>query len=166
LLIQRGTRAKTMKNDPIKIVTKNRKASHNYFFEETVQAGLVLMGSEIKSIRAGHITLGDGYVKEVNGELWLYNVHINLYEMGASYGHKDPLRPRKLLLHRKEIARLIDQMRQSQYTLIPTMVFLQKGRAKVEVAVAKGKKEYDKRETISKRDAQRQIERALKGRDD
>jgi len=122
-----------------------------------------LSGSEIKSIRANRISLGEGYVEERNGELWLMNVHIAPYERASIFGHTDPLRPRKLLLHRREINRISDQIQQKGFTAVPTAVYLERGRAKVEIALAKGKRLYDKRETIAKRESQRQIQRTLKG---
>jgi SsrA-binding protein len=145
-----------------KIITRNRKASHEYFLEETFDAGLVLVGSEIKSIRLNQININDGFVQERDGELWLLNTHIAVYSHGGAYGHKDPIRPRKLLLHKKEIARIISRSHERGYTVIPTMVFLERGRAKVQIALAKGKKSYDKRDSIAERDAQREIRRALK----
>lgn len=147
----------------IKVITRNRQASHEYHLSDTYQAGLVLMGSEIKSIRENRINLKDGFVVDKGSELWLFNVHISPYEKAATFGHADPVRPRKLLLHRKEIAQIISKMRERGFTVVPTMVFLEKGRAKVEIAIAKGKKDYDKRADIAKRDADRQIRRALKG---
>lgn len=150
-----------------KIITRNRKAYHDYHILETLEAGIVLVGSEIKSIRANRTNLTDGFVQEIRGELWLMGIHISVYEQASVFGHKDPLRPRKLLLHKREIARIIDQIRQKGNTAIPTMLYLVNGRAKVEIALAKGKKLYDKRDAIGKRDAQRQIERVLKtGRED
>lgn len=146
----------------VKVITKNRKAQHDYHLERTFQAGLVLQGSEIKSIRANNITLGDGFVQEKNGELWLMGVHISPYEQSSNFGRHDPLRPRKLLLHKREIVQIISQSRERGYTIIPTMVYLERGRAKVEIALAKGKKLYDKRNTIAKRDSEREIRRALK----
>ncbi len=146
----------------IKLVTRNRKAQHDYHLERTFSAGIVLQGSEIKSIRSNNINLRDGFVQERDGELWLIGVHISPYEQGALFGHSDPVRPRKLLLHKREIAQIISQSRERGYTVIPTMVFLEHGRAKVEIALAKGKKEYDKRETIAKRDADREIRRVMK----
>jgi SsrA-binding protein len=146
----------------IKIIARNRKAQFDYHLERTYQAGIVLQGSEIKSIRANNINLRDGFVQERNGELWLIGVHITPYEQASLFGHHDPVRPRKLLLHKKEIAQIIDMSRERGYTIIPTMVFLQRGRAKVEIALAKGKKQYDKREAIAKRDSDREIRRALK----
>lgn len=146
----------------IKVITKNRRAWHDYFLEDTFQAGLVLMGSEIKSVRANRVSLQDGYVVEKAGELWLINVHIAVYEQASLFGHSDPLRPRKLLLHKREIAQIIRRMRERGYTAVPTMVYLQKGRAKVEIALARGKKLYDKREAIAKRDSERQIRQVMK----
>lgn len=146
----------------IKIIARNRKARHDYHLEQTYEAGIVLMGSEIKSIRANRISLGEGFVQERNGELWLMNVHINTYDEAGIFGHKEPLRPRKLLLHKKEIAQIITRSRERGYTVIPTMVYLSRGRAKIEIALARGKREYDKRDAISKRDADRQIRRTLK----
>jgi len=149
-------------NSDIKVVARNRKAQHDYHLERSYQAGIVLQGSEIKSIRANNINLRDGFVQERQGELWLIGVHISLYDQASMFGHHDPVRPRKLLLHKKEIAQIIDQSRERGYTIIPTMVFLQRGRAKVEIALAKGKKLYDKRDAIAKRDADREMRRAIK----
>ena len=146
----------------IKVISRNRKAHHDYHLERTFSAGIVLQGSEIKSIRSNNINLRDGFVQERDGELWLIGVHISPYEQGALFGHADPMRPRKLLLHKKEIAQIISQSRERGYTVIPTMVFLERGRAKVEIALAKGKKEYDKRDSIAKRDADREIRRVMK----
>ena len=148
--------------DGIKVITRNRKAQHDYHLERSYQAGLVLQGSEIKSIRANNVNLRDGFVQERNGELWLIGVHISPYEQASLFGNHDPVRPRKLLLHKKEIAQIIDQSRERGYTIIPTMLYLERGRAKVEIALAKGKKLYDKREAIAKRDSDREIRRALK----
>lgn len=147
-----------------KIVARNRKAQHEYFLHETFEAGIALTGSEIKSIRANKINLQEGYVQEQNGELWLMGVHISPYEQGGAYGHNDPVRPRKLLLHKREINRIIDRLRERGFTAVPTTVYLIRGLAKIEIALAKGKRLYDKRDTISKRDAEREIERALKDR--
>ncbi len=146
----------------IKIISRNRKAQHDYHLERVFNAGIVLQGSEIKSIRSNNINLRDGFVQERNGELWLIGVHISPYEQGLMFGHTDPMRPRKLLLHKKEIAQIISQSRERGYTVIPTMVFLERGKAKVEIALAKGKKEYDKRDAIAKRDSDREIRRAMK----
>jgi SsrA-binding protein len=148
----------------IKIISKNRKARHEYHISDTYEAGIVLMGSEIKSIRANQVNLRDGFVQERNGELWLMNVHISAYEQANRYGHNDPMRPRKLLLHKREIAQILTWIRENTYTAVPTMIYLKHGLAKVEIGLAKGKKLYDKRNAIAKRDADRQIQRALKDR--
>jgi len=147
-----------------KIIARNRRAYHDYFIEDTYDAGIVLMGSEIKSVRNSHISLQDGFVQERDGELWLMGVHIRPYEQAGVFGHDDPVRPRKLLLHKKEIAKIVRQLHERGYTAVPTQVFLQRGLAKVEVAMARGKRQYDKRATLAKKDADRQIKRALKER--
>lgn len=149
-----------------KVISRNRKASHDYHLEETYDAGLVLTGSEIKSIRANQINLGDGFVQEQGGELWLLGVHITPYKQASRFETIDAVRPRKLLLHKREIARIIDKLHERGYTMVPTTVYLERGRAKVEIALAKGKKLYDKRQAIAKKDAQREIQRALKDRYD
>jgi len=151
-------------NNGIKIITTNRKAQHNYHLDEKFEAGLVLMGSEIKSIRANRVNISDGYVQEREGELWLLGVHITPYEQGKMFGHDDPLRPRKLLLHKREIARIISRIRERGYTAVPTKLYLKNGRAKVEIALARGKKLFDKRHAMAKRDAERNIRRTLKER--
>ena len=148
----------------IKIIATNRKARRDYHLEGHQEAGLVLMGTEIKAIRAGRVNLSDGYVQPRDGELWLVNVHIAPYEAAGRYGH-DPVRPRKLLLHRREIDRLISRVTERGYTIVPVRLYLKSGRAKVEIALAKGKRKYDKRQTIAKRDAQRDIDRALREQD-
>ncbi len=148
----------------IKIIAKNRKASHEYFLLENFEAGLVLLGSEIKSIRAGHISIKEAYVKTDGYEAWLVNAHIAPYDPASIQNHA-PRRERKLLLNRKEIDRLWDNVRQKGLTIIPLKVYLKNGRAKIEIALAKGKRDYDKRQIIAKRDAQREIDRALKNRD-
>ncbi|MEP7287735.1 MAG: SsrA-binding protein SmpB [Chloroflexota bacterium] len=146
-----------------KVIASNRKAYHDYALEEPVEAGLVLMGSEIKSIRDNRVNLKDGFVAERDGELWLMNVHISPFDQAGVFGH-EPLRPRKLLLHQREIGRLISQMRERGYSLIPTLLYLKKGRAKVEIALGKGKKQYDKRASLAEKDSKREIARALKER--
>ena len=142
-------------------ITVNRKAYHDYHILERLEVGIVLKGSEIKSIRAGRINLGDAYAKPENGELWLYNCHIAAYN-AASYNTHDPIRPRKLLLHRKEIDNLAGTATQRGLTLVPLKLYIKNGIAKVELGIAKGKKLYDKRETIARRDADREMDRALK----
>lgn len=147
----------------IKIIATNRKAFHEYQFHDTYEAGLALVGSEIKSIRAGQVSLQEGFVLFEDGEAWLVNVHIAQYEPASQQNH-DPKRRRKLLLHRREIERLQSRVQEKGYTVVPTKLYLKDGRAKVEIALARGKKLYDKRETIAKRDSKRQVERALKER--
>ena len=148
----------------IKVVASNRKASHEYFLGERYEAGLALEGSEIKSIRAGQISLAEAYVQIDGQEAWLMDAHIAPYEHASLFNH-EPRRPRKLLLHRNEIARLWNEVRKKGITIVPTKVYLKKGRAKLEIAVGKGKKQYDKRQEIAKRDAQRDIDRQLHRRD-
>lgn len=146
-----------------KIITTNRRARHDYQLGKTYDAGLVLMGSEIKSIRENRVNIRDGFVQDRDGELWLMGVHISPYEKATIFGHTDPVRPRKLLLHKREIAQIITRIRDKGTTVVPTNLYLERGRAKIEIALAQGKKSYDKRADIAKKDAQRQIERALKG---
>jgi SsrA-binding protein len=145
----------------VKVVATNRKAFHEYFVSDTFEAGVALVGSEIKSIRAGRISLQDGYVSFEQGEAWLVNVHIAQYDPASRQNH-DPRRRRKLLLHRREIDRLAAKVQEKGFTVIPTRLYLKDGRAKVEIGLAKGKRLYDKREAIAKRDSQRQVDRALK----
>lgn len=147
----------------VKVIAVNRRATHDYFIDDRVEAGLVLTGTEIKSIREGRVNLREGYARIQDGEAWLMNVHIAPYEQGNRYNH-EPLRPRKLLLHKDEIDNLMGRVRQRGYTLIPTQLYLKHGRAKVEIGLARGKKQYDKRETIARREAQREIERGLSNR--
>ena len=144
-------------------ITVNRKAYHNYHIQETLEAGIVLKGSEIKSIRAGKVNLSDAYARPEDGELWLYNSHIASYD-AASYNTHEPTRPRKLLLHRKEINSLVGKVVQKGLTLVPLRLYIKHGVAKVELGVARGKKAYDKRDTIARRDADREMERAMKQR--
>jgi len=145
----------------VKVVATNRKAFHEYFIHDTSEAGIALLGSEIKSIRAGRVSLQDGYVSFEKGEAWLVNVHIAQYDPASRQNH-DPKRRRKLLLHRREIDRLAGKVQEKGFTVIPTRLYLKDGRAKVEIGLAKGKRLYDKREAIAKRDSQRQVDRALK----
>ena len=145
----------------IKPVATNRKAYHNYHIGESIEAGIVLSGTEIKSIRAGRVSLGDAYVKPEGGELWLLNAHIARYEAGSYLSH-EPTRARKLLLHRKQIDSLTSKVAEKGLALVPVRLYLKDSNAKVEVAVARGKKQYDKREAIARRDAEREIGRAIK----
>lgn len=146
-----------------KVLAQNRKAYHDFFIEETVEAGIVLQGTEIKSIRRGNANLRDAYARLENGELWLQNMHISPYEQGNQFNH-EPLRPRKLLLHKAQISRLIGAVKEQGSAIIPTKIYLKNGFCKVEIGVAKGKKLHDKREAAKKKDAQREISRALRGR--
>lgn len=147
----------------VKVIATNRKARHEYQFHDTYEAGLVLKGSEIKSIRAGRVSLQQGFVVFQDGEAWLVDVHIAPYDPASREGH-EPQRRRKLLLHRREIDRLQGQAQQKGYTVIPTKLYLKDGRAKVEIALARGKRMYDKRQSLAERDSKRQVERALKER--
>ena len=135
----------------LKIITVNRKASFNYFFQEIIEAGIVLKGSEIKSIRAGKVNIADSYAIDKDGEIFLINSHIPMYKE-ASYSNHNPLDERKLLLNKKEINKLIGKIQREGLTLIPTKMYFKKGKAKIEIAIAKGKKQHDKRETIKRRD--------------
>ncbi len=146
-----------------KVIATNRKASFSYFLEDRFEAGLVLTGTEIKSIRAGRVNLQQAYVLAQGDELWLIDAHIAPYEHGNRENH-EPRRPRKLLLHRRQIDRLIDRVTTRGYTIIPTLLYLKGGRAKVEIALARGKRQYDKRQSIAKRDSDRQVRRALRDR--
>jgi SsrA-binding protein len=146
-----------------KVVTANRKARHEYSIEDTVEAGLVLTGTEIKSIRAGRVSLADSYARVENGEAWLYNLHISPYEQGNRF-NVDSVRKRKLLLHRREIDRLIGKAQEKGMALIPLSLYLRHGFAKVELGTGRGKKLYDRRQAIADRDAQREKERVLRGR--
>ena len=144
----------------VKTITVNRKAYHDYHIEEFVEAGLVLTGTEIKSVRAGRVNLRDAYARMENGEMWLLGAHIAQYPGGNRYNH-EPKRPRKILLHRKEINTLGGEVMRKGLTLVPLKLYLKNGIAKVELGLARGKKMYDKRDSIAQRDDQRQIERAL-----
>lgn len=145
----------------VKVVASNRKAHHEYFLLERLEAGIVLTGSEIKSIRAGQMSIKEAYVRVDGHEAWLIESHVAPYDPASRMNH-DPKRPRKLLLHKKEIYHLWNEAKQKTLTIIPTQVYLKDGRAKLEIAVAKGKKNYDKRETIAKRDTEREIRREYK----
>jgi SsrA-binding protein len=147
----------------VKVVASNRRAFHDYFIDDKFEAGMALTGTEIKSIREGRVNLREGYVRISNGEAWLTNVHIAPYEQGNRYNH-EPLRERKLLMHREEIDSLIGRMRQKGYTIVPLQLYLKRGRAKVEIGLARGKKQYDKRHEIAEREAKRDIDRALRTR--
>ncbi len=145
----------------IKTICLNRKAYHDYFIDDSIEAGLVLTGTEVKSLRQGKVSLRDAYARAQNGELWLMNAHIAQYQGGNRYNHQ-PTRDRKLLLHREQIADLIGQATRSGFTLVPLKLYFKNGTAKVELGLAKGKKLYDKRAALARRDAQRQMEQALR----
>ena len=145
----------------IKIVTQNRKARHEYHILETWEAGIVLLGTEVKSLREGHINLKDSHARISHGEIFLHNCHINPYERGG-YANHDPVRVRKLLLHKREIRKLTGKVQEKGLTLIPLKVYFKDGKAKVEIALCQGKKHYDKRADIASRDAKRDMDRSLK----
>ncbi len=144
-------------------ITVNRKAYHDYIIGETYEAGLALMGSEIKSIRAGRVNLKDAYARVEDGEVWLVNSHISPYDAASLHGH-EPGRRRKLLLHRKEISEIEALTKQKSLTLVPVRLYITRGVAKVALAVGRGKKQYDKRESIARRDAERELDRVVKAR--
>jgi SsrA-binding protein len=150
-----------MATENVKVIATNRKARHQYFIEESLEAGLVLTGTEIKSIRAGHVSIQEAYVAERQGELWVLNMHIAQYDPAHRDNH-DPLRPRKLLMHRREIDRWSADVQRKGYTIVVLRVYLSRGRAKIEIGLAKGKKQHDKRQTIAKRESERRIRRTLR----
>ncbi|MBE0687876.1 MAG: SsrA-binding protein SmpB [Anaerolineaceae bacterium] len=145
----------------IKIIAKNRKASFEYFLMEKFEAGIELQGSEIKSIRAGQVSIGEAFIQIDNFEAWLINSHVAKYDAASIFNH-DPKRKRKLLLHKKEINQILNAVRQKGLTVVPTILYLTNGKAKIEIALAKGKKMYDKRDSIAKRDQEREISRSRK----
>jgi len=152
--------AKANTDEGVKVIAHNRRATHDYFVEDRFEAGLVLQGSEIKSVRAGHVQLKEAYVHPDGDQMFLINAHIAIYDPAARQNH-EPLRARKLLLHKKQIAELSEKVRLKGYTIIPLKLYLSKGRAKIEIALAKGKKNYDKRETIAKRESDRELARLI-----
>src|SRR2546421_7868097 len=150
-------------NEPVKVITVNRQAYHDYYIERTIEAGIALKGTEIKSIRDGKVNLRGSYAIARNGELWLENAHIAVYEHGNRYNH-EPMRNRKLLLHRREISQLQGRVETKGLTLIPLKLYLKGGKAKIELGLCRGKKLYDKRDAIAERDAKREIERTIRTR--
>jgi SsrA-binding protein len=144
----------------IKTVATNKRAYHDYFIGESVEAGIALTGTEIKSVRAGAVSLSDAYIKPERGEMWVENMHIARYAPGSYMSH-EPLRRRKLLLHKKEIRNLTSKIAQKGFTLVPTRLYLKDSRAKLEVALARGKKLYNKKEDIAKRDTERELQRSF-----
>jgi SsrA-binding protein len=149
------------KDEKERDVAVNRRAYHDYFIDDKLEAGIMLTGTEVKSVRNGRTNLRDGFVRIDGREAWLENVHISPYAQANLMNH-EPMRPRKLLLHRKEISSLIGKVRQKGYTLIPLRVYFSRNHAKVEVGLARGKKQYDKREAMAERDAKREIARAVR----
>jgi len=144
----------------IKNIATNRKAHRDYFIGESIEAGIALTGTEIKSVRAGAVSMSDAYVKAEKCELWVENMHIARYQPGSYMSH-EPLRKRKLLLHKKEIRNLVSKMAQKGFTLVPTRIYLKDSHAKLEIALAKGKKLYNKKEDIARRDTERELERSF-----
>jgi SsrA-binding protein len=144
-----------------KNVAENRKARHDYFIEDEFETGLVLLGTEVKSLRSGKVNLKDAYARIKDGEVFVYQLHIGPYPF-AYYGNHDPLRPRKLLLHKREINRITAKVNQKGHTLVPLRIYFKDGKAKLTLALAKGKRQYDKREAIKRRDEQRELERERK----
>lgn len=147
----------------MKVITDNRKARHDYYIEDSVEAGIVLKGTEVKSIRAGHVTLKDAYASISNGEIFIEGMHINPYEHGNIF-NVDPLRKRKLLLHKRQILRLAQKTQEKGLTLVPLKLYFDHDKVKVDLALAKGKKLYDKRAVAAEKSARRDIDRALKSR--
>jgi SsrA-binding protein len=148
----------------MKIIANNKQASHLYFLEDTFEAGIVLKGTEIKSVRAGKVAIADSYVRIKNLEAYVINMHIAKYDRGNLFNH-DETRERKLLLHKKEIIKLANKVQKENYTLIPTKVYLKEGLCKIEFALAKGKKLFDKRQTLKEKDMKRRLEKELNRRD-
>lgn len=145
------------------VLAQNKKAGHDYFIEETIEAGMVLTGTEIKSIRKGRAQLKDSYVRLQGGEAWIINMHVSPFEQGNRYNH-DPLRERKLLLHKKQIGELVGAVKRDGYTIVPLKMYIKDGYAKLLIGIAKGKKDYDKRDDMKKKEAKREMERVFKDR--
>jgi SsrA-binding protein len=150
-----------MKKEPIKIIAVNRKARHDFFIEDEYEAGMVLTGTEVKSLRLGKVNLKDSYARVKNGEVFVYQMHIGPYPF-AYYDNHDPLRTRKLLLHKQEIKRLYAKTNEKGHTMVPLKIYFKGGKVKLSLAVAKGKRQYDKREAIKRRDEKRDLERERK----
>ena len=152
-----------MAKEELKLVANNKKAYHDYFIEEKYEAGLVLHGTEVKSLRMGKCSIKEAFIRIENGEVFIYGMHISPYEKGNIF-NKDPLRVRKLLLHKSQIQKLIGNSAEKGYTIVPLQVYFSKGRAKIEIGLAKGKKLYDKRQDIARKDQKREAEKELKVR--
>ena len=150
-----------MANEGMKLIANNKKAYHDYFIEEKYEAGLVLHGTEVKSLRQGKCSIKESFIRIENCEMFIYGMHVSPYEKGNIF-NKDPLRPKKLLLHKREIIKLLGKIKEKGYTLVPLQVYFTSGRAKIEIGLAKGKKLYDKREDIAKKDQRRESERDFK----
>ncbi len=150
-----------MANEPMKLIANNKKAYHDFFIEEKYEAGLVLHGTEVKSLRMGKCSIKESFIRIENGEMFIYGMHISPYEKGNIF-NKDPLRVKKLLLHKRETMKLLGKIKEKGYTLVPLQVYFTKGRAKIEIGLARGKKLYDKREDIAKKDQRRENERDFK----
>jgi SsrA-binding protein len=148
-------------SDGSKVVVRNKKARHDYHILETWEAGLALQGTEVKSLRGGRANLQDAFARPERGELWLHNLHISPYDPGNRYNH-DPLRPRKLLLHKREIRKMIAEVERQGLTLVPLDIYFKRGMAKITLALARGKQQHDRRDDLKRRDAEREMERALK----
>ncbi|MFE6168453.1 SsrA-binding protein SmpB [Viridibacillus arvi] len=146
-----------------KVLAQNKKAGHDFFIEETIEAGMVLQGTEIKSIRNGRVQLRDSYVRVNGNEAWISNMHVSPYEQGNRFNH-DPLRSRKLLLHKRQIAELIGRVKRDGYTIVPLKMYIKDGYAKLLIGVGKGKKNYDKRDDLRKKEAKRDMERTFKAK--
>ena len=151
------------KNEAVKIACENRKARHDYFIHEVMEAGIELQGTEVKSLRAGKANLKDSYAEIKNGEIFVQNMHISPYEQGNIFNH-DPLRRRRLLLHKSEITKLFSKTREKGFTLVPLKIYFKKGRAKMELALASGKHNYDKRQALADKAVKRDVERAMRER--
>ncbi|MBP3602921.1 MAG: SsrA-binding protein SmpB [Lachnospiraceae bacterium] len=150
-----------MAKEAMKLVANNKKAYHDYFIEEKYEAGLVLHGTEVKSLRMGKCSIKEAFIRVEKGEVYIYGMHVSPYEKGNIF-NKDPLRPKKLLLHKQEIRKLIGSSAEKGYTLVPLQVYFSNGRAKIEIGLAKGKKLYDKRQDIAKKDQKREAEKEMK----
>ncbi len=150
-----------MAKEEMKLVANNKKAYHDYFIEEKYEAGLVLHGTEVKSLRMGKCSIKEAFIRIENGEVYAYGMHISPYEKGNIF-NKDPLRPKKLLLHKQQIRKLIGSSAEKGYTLVPLQVYFRDGRAKIEIGLARGKKLYDKRQDLAKKDQRREAEKELK----
>ena len=150
-----------MAKESMKLVANNKKAYHDYFVDEKFEAGLVLHGTEVKSLRLGKCSIKESFIRIENGEVWVYGMHISPYEMGNIF-NKDPLRPKKLLLHKYEINKLLGKIKEKGFTIVPLQVYFKDGKAKIEMGLCRGKKLYDKRQDIAKKDQRREAEKDFK----